>query len=60
MVEAECFYILAEQFGANLDVAPAAEIDEIAWVKPHDVSLPLAPLTRDHLLPIAAQRVRRA
>src|SRR4051794_12927850 len=26
MVEAECFYIAAEQFGANLDVSPAAEI----------------------------------
>jgi 8-oxo-dGTP diphosphatase len=37
-------------------VSPAAEIEEIAWVEPHDVSLPLAPLTRDHLLPIARQR----
>jgi 8-oxo-dGTP diphosphatase len=58
MVDAECFYISADLLGA-LDVSPAAEIEEIAWVVPHDVSLPLAPLTRDHLLPIARQRVGR-
>lgn len=60
MVDAECFYIRADLLGANLDVSPAAEIEEIAWVAAHealcDVSLPLAPLTRDHLLPIARQR----
>jgi 8-oxo-dGTP pyrophosphatase MutT (NUDIX family) len=59
MVEAECFYINADWLGADLDVSPAAEIEEIAWVAPHDVSLPLAPLTRDHLLPIARQRIGR-
>jgi 8-oxo-dGTP diphosphatase len=36
------------------EVAPAAEIAEIAWVDPASaVALPLAPLTRDHVLPLA-------
>ena len=60
MVDAECFYISADWLGADRSVTPAAEIEEIAWVAPHDVSLPLAPLTRDHLLPIARQRFGRA
>jgi hypothetical protein len=34
-------------------VAPAAEIEEIAWFDPTAVpDLPLAPLTRDHILPL--------
>jgi 8-oxo-dGTP pyrophosphatase MutT (NUDIX family) len=57
MVDAECFYISADWLGADRGVTPAAEIEEIAWVVPHDVSLPLAPLTRDHLLPIARRRL---
>ena len=44
---------------ASLDVLPAAEIEEIAWVAPHEVSLPLAPLTRDHLLPIAKRQLEK-
>lgn len=32
---------------------PAAEIAEIAWVDPRAPGLPLAPLTRDHILPLA-------
>ena len=38
-------------------VAARAEIDEILWVDPtgpHDIDL--APLTRDHILPLAAAR----
>jgi 8-oxo-dGTP diphosphatase len=36
------------------EVAPAAEIAEIAWVDPAaPIVLPLAPLTRDHVLPLA-------
>jgi len=36
------------------DVAPAAEIAEIAWLDPAaPIALPLAPLTRDHVLPLA-------
>jgi 8-oxo-dGTP diphosphatase len=34
-------------------VTPAAEIDEIAWVAPTAaIDLALAPLTRDHVLPL--------
>lgn len=39
------------------DVVPRAEIDEMVWVnpmRPPDISL--APLTRDHVLPLAALR----
>jgi 8-oxo-dGTP diphosphatase len=52
LVKADVFYIRAD-----LDVSPAAEIEEVVWIAPGDVSLPLAPLTRDHLLPIAQQRM---
>jgi 8-oxo-dGTP diphosphatase len=40
------------------EVAPAAEIEEIAWVEPGSArSLMLAPLTQTHVLPLhAAQR----
>ena len=35
-------------------VAPRAEIDQIVWVDPRALpDLPLAPLTRDHVLPLA-------
>jgi 8-oxo-dGTP diphosphatase len=35
-------------------VAPQAEIDQIVWVDPRALpDLPLAPLTRDHVLPLA-------
>ncbi len=37
-------------------VAPRAEIDQIVWVDPRALpDLPLAPLTRDHVLPLAMQ-----
>jgi 8-oxo-dGTP diphosphatase len=36
-------------------VIPRAEIDQVVWVNPHALpDLPLAPLTRDHVLPLAA------
>lgn len=39
------------------NVIPASEIEEIAWVDPIDPgSIPLAPLTRDHVLPLIARR----
>ena len=50
IVTAEAFYIRADWA-----VSPTREIEEIVWVTPGDDSLPLAPLTRDHLLPIAKQ-----
>jgi len=35
-------------------IAPCAEIDEMVWVDPAALpDLPLAPLTRDHVLPLA-------
>ena len=52
---AEVFYI-----HADITVVPATEIEEIAWISPSDDSLPLAPLTRDHLLPIARRRLADA
>jgi 8-oxo-dGTP diphosphatase len=54
IVKAACFYIRAD-----LIVKPAVEIEEAVWVAPSDVSLPLAPLTRDCLLPIARERLAR-
>ena len=35
------------------DIQPAGEIAEIVWVRPSETGdLPLAPLTRDHVLPL--------
>jgi len=35
-------------------IAPRAEIDQIVWVDPQALpDLPFAPLTRDHVLPLA-------
>ena len=35
-------------------IRPQAEIDEVVWVDPRALpDLPLAPLTRDHVLPLA-------
>ena len=47
----------AELFAAVLDgeIRPAAEIEETIWHDPADlVSVTLAPLTRDHVLPLVA------
>jgi 8-oxo-dGTP diphosphatase len=36
------------------DVQPQAEIEQVVWVDPRALpDLPLAPLTRDHVLPLA-------
>lgn len=45
----------AELFRVHIPggVTPAAEIEEIAWVDPSaSIDLDLAPLTRDHVLPL--------
>src|SRR5260221_1648529 len=59
MVQSACFYIRAD-----LSVSPAAEIEEIVCIAAgdalFDASLPLAPLTREHLLPIVRQRLADA
>ena len=40
----------------NGAIVPGAEIDEMRWVDPHaPPALHLAPLTRDHVLPLAAR-----
>ncbi len=37
-------------------IRPQAEIDQVIWVDPKALpDLPLAPLTRDHVLPLAAR-----
>lgn len=49
------FIVEAELFALPLDgePRPAAEIAEIAWLDPGTAAtLPLAPLTRDHALPL--------
>jgi 8-oxo-dGTP pyrophosphatase MutT (NUDIX family) len=51
-VSATCFYLRAD-----FAVSPTREIEEAIWVAPDGAGLPLAPLTRDHLLPIARQRL---
>lgn len=51
-VEAELFQIWVTQ-----DIKPGAEIEEVAWVDAKSAgALALAPLTRDHLLPLAMKR----
>jgi len=52
-----CQSTLLAHIRADLTVQPAAEIEEVVWITPSDTSLPLAPLTRDHLLPITRQRL---
>jgi len=42
-------------FRANIsgEIQPSAEIEETVWIEPsHTSDLPLAPLTRDHVLPL--------
>jgi len=41
-------------------VEPAAEIKEVAWVEPSGTGdLPLAPLTRDHVIPLVLSQASR-
>jgi len=38
------------------DIVPKAEIDEMFWIDPAaPADIPLAPLTREHVLPLASQ-----
>lgn len=49
----------AELFRAEIKghIQPGAEIEEMAWVEPsRSGDLPLAPLTRDHVLPLVIAR----
>jgi 8-oxo-dGTP diphosphatase len=50
------FRVRAAVYAVDVEgaVTPRAEIDEIIWVDPRArLELPLAPLTRDHVLPLA-------
>lgn len=50
-VEAEVFCLLTDA-----TVAPAGEIEDLAWIDPFDPGSVLsAPLTRDYLLPLACR-----
>jgi 8-oxo-dGTP diphosphatase len=56
MVEAELFAAVPDG-----ELRPAAEIEEMIWHDPADVaSVCLAPLTRDHVLPLVAALTREA
>ena len=60
--EAGCF-VEAHLFWATIEgnVAAAAEIEEVCWATLEQArSLPLAALTRDAVLPIIEQRLKRA
>jgi len=49
LVVAEVFHVTM-----SMPVIAAAEIEEVAWVRAAEArTLPLAPLTRDHVLPLA-------
>jgi 8-oxo-dGTP diphosphatase len=48
--------VQAQLFHAAIagNIEPGAEIEEVSWVQPsRPGNLPLAPLTRDHVLPLA-------
>jgi 8-oxo-dGTP diphosphatase len=50
------FFVRAAVYAVDVEgaIAPKAEIDAIAWVDPTALpDLPFAPLTRDHVLPLA-------
>ena len=53
VVEATVYFVAIEG-----PVAPASEIAEIAWVDPKNPGqLQIAPLTRDHVLPLAQSEI---
>jgi len=50
------FRVHAAVYAVDIEgaIAPKAEIEEVVWVDPNTLpDLPLAPLTRDHVLPLA-------
>jgi 8-oxo-dGTP diphosphatase len=50
------FVLRAAVYAVDVEgmIAPRAEIDQIVWVDPRALpDLPFAPLTRDHVLPLA-------
>jgi 8-oxo-dGTP diphosphatase len=50
------FHLRASVYAVDVDgaIKPGGEIDQVVWVDPTALpDLPLAPLTRDHVLPLA-------
>ena len=50
------FVVRAAVYAVDIEgmIAPRAEIDQLVWVDPRALpDLPFAPLTRDHVLPLA-------
>jgi 8-oxo-dGTP pyrophosphatase MutT (NUDIX family) len=54
-VEAELFAVVLDG-----DIRPAAEIEEAIWHDPGDLTATLAPLTRNHVLPLVPTLRRNA
>src|SRR5262245_36716697 len=53
------FQVRAAVYAVDVEgvIEPAAEIDQVVWVDPLELpDLPFAPLTRDHVLPLARMR----
>lgn len=53
------FQVRAAVYAVEIDgaVKPQAEIEQMVWVDPRALpELPFAPLTRDHVLPLARER----
>lgn len=56
MLAANCYFITCTQ-----PLSAQAEIEEIIWVDPFSsLSLPLAPLTQEHILPLALHLLSNA
>jgi 8-oxo-dGTP pyrophosphatase MutT (NUDIX family) len=55
IVEAELFAAVLEG-----EIRPAGEIDEMIWHDPDDIDVILAPLTRNHVLPLIPILTRSA
>jgi 8-oxo-dGTP diphosphatase len=54
------FWVRAAVYAVDVEgmIAPRAEIDQIVWVDPQALpDLPFAPLTRDHVLPLALRNI---
>jgi 8-oxo-dGTP diphosphatase len=50
------FQVNATVYAVDIEgpIKPAGEIDQVVWIDPHALpDLPFAPLTRDHVLPLA-------
>jgi 8-oxo-dGTP diphosphatase len=57
------FRVQACLYGIDVvgEITPSQEIDETIWIDPAaPPDIPLAPLTRDHVLPLAAMRPRNS